>query len=63
VALKDGYSIKKAKREIEQVLGVGYVIQDRYEQQEDFFQILRIEKLLTALLSKEYMSLSFLRMI
>ena len=50
VAIKDGYNIKQAKREIEQVLGAGYLIQDRYEQQEDFFRILRIEKLLTALL-------------
>lgn len=44
------YSIKKAKREIAAVLGEGYVVQDRYEQQEDFFRILRVEKLLTTLL-------------
>lgn len=50
VAIKDGYNIKKAKREIAEILGDGYVILDRYEQQEDFFRILRIEKLLTALL-------------
>ena len=50
VAIAEGYSIKHAKREIATVLGVGYVLQDRYEQQEDFFRILRVEKLLTALL-------------
>ncbi len=50
IALADGYNIKKAKREIMEVLGEGYILQDRYEQQEDFFRILRIEKLLTALL-------------
>lgn len=50
VAVAEDYSIKKAKREIAAVLGEGYVIQDRYEQQEDFFRILRVEKLLTTLL-------------
>ena len=50
VSVAEGYSIKNAKREIATVLGVGYVLQDRYEQQEDFFRILRVEKLLTALL-------------
>jgi lipoprotein-releasing system permease protein len=43
-------NIKQAKRAISQVLGEGYNIHDRYEQQEDFFRILRVEKLLTALL-------------
>lgn len=50
VAVAEDYSIKKAKREIATVLGEGYVVQDRYEQQEDFFRILRVEKLLTTLL-------------
>lgn len=50
VSVAERYSIKNAKREIATVLGDGYVLQDRYEQQEDFFRILRVEKLLTALL-------------
>ena len=50
VGIAKGYSIKKAKREIANILGEGYLIQDRYEQQEDFFRILRVEKLLTTLL-------------
>lgn len=50
VSVAEGYSIKNTKREIATVLGDGYVLQDRYEQQEDFFRILRVEKLLTALL-------------
>lgn len=50
VAIAEGYSIKQTKREIASVLGDGYVLQDRFEQQEDFFRILRVEKLLTALL-------------
>lgn len=50
LSVPDGYTIKKAKREISSVLGDGFIIQDRYEQQEDFFRILRVEKLLTTLL-------------
>lgn len=50
VAVKEGYSIKKAKRELATVLGDRFAVQDRYEQQEDFFRILRVEKLLTTLL-------------
>ena len=43
-------NIKQAKRAIAQVMGEGYNIHDRYEQQKDFFRILRVEKLLTSLL-------------
>lgn len=43
-------NIKQAKRAISQVLGQGYNIHNRYEQQADFFRILRMEKLLTAIL-------------
>lgn len=50
VAVAEGYSVKQAKKEIVSVLGEGYAVQDRYEQQEDFFRILRVEKLLTTLL-------------
>jgi ABC-type lipoprotein release transport system permease subunit len=46
----DGYSIRKIKRDIAAILGDGYLIQDRYEQQEDFFRILHVEKFLTTLL-------------
>lgn len=50
VKVKDGVSIRQAKKELRSVLGNDYQILDRYEQQEDFFRILMIEKLLTALL-------------
>ena len=50
VGVNEAYSIKQTKRDIAAVLGDGYVLQDRFEQQEDFFRILRVEKLLTALL-------------
>ncbi len=50
VQTKQGVSTRQAKRELQSVLGDNYRILDRYQQQEDFFRILRIEKLLTALL-------------
>lgn len=44
------YTTKQTKEEVQKVLGDNFILQDRYEQQEDFFRILRIEKLLTTLL-------------
>lgn len=43
-------SIKQAKKAIQSLLGEGFAVLDRYEQQADFFRILRVEKLLTTLL-------------
>lgn len=48
--LQPGTNMRQAKRQMAAVLGDGYAVQDRYEQQADFFRILKIEKLLTALL-------------
>lgn len=50
IEVKDKSKIKNQKSEISKILGPGYKILDRYEQQSDFFRILRIEKLLTFLL-------------
>lgn len=50
IDLQDGYPAKRAKKDIAALMGNTYSVQDRYEQQEDFFRILRVEKLLTALL-------------
>jgi len=50
VELKIKGSVQAAQREIERLLGDDFLVQDRYEQQADFFRILRIEKWLTALL-------------
>ena len=47
---KEESQIKTIKAEISKMLGKGYQVLDRYEQQADFFRILRIEKLLTILL-------------
>ena len=46
----EGMKTKRVKAQIIKTLGKGYRVQDRYEQQADFFRILRIEKLLTMLL-------------
>ena len=43
-------SVKSAEKQIRKVLGERFIVQNRYEQQEDFFRILKIEKLLTVLL-------------
>ena len=42
--------ITRLKTEIAKTLGANYRVLDRYEQQADFFRILRIEKLLTVIL-------------
>ncbi|MBO4665473.1 MAG: ABC transporter permease [Paludibacteraceae bacterium] len=42
--------VKPAQKQIQRILGNRYVVQNRYEQQADFFRILKVEKLLTALL-------------
>lgn len=47
---KDNSQVKNLKSQLSKHLGPGYKVLDRYEQQADFFRILRIEKLLTVLL-------------
>ena len=47
---KGHFSARQMKTQLRECLGEGYVVADRYEQQSDFFRILKIEKLLTALL-------------
>ena len=44
------YPLRRAEREIQQLLGKDYRVLNRYEQQADFYRILRIEKLLTGIL-------------
>ena len=46
----DGANINRVKKAVRSALGDTYKVQDRYEQQEDFFRIARIEKLLCAIL-------------
>ncbi len=55
--LKDGVSISRAKADIEKVLGTKYKVLDRYEQQEDTFKIMKVEKLIS------YVFLTFILLI
>lgn len=47
--LKPGTDIEQAKRRIARMLGDGYRVQDRYEQQADVFRIMEIEKFISYL--------------
>lgn len=49
LSLKEGTNVRKVKREISRQLGNKFVVQDRYEQQDDVFRIMRIEKLIAYL--------------
>ena len=55
--LKPGTSTDKAKSEIAAQMGADYKVLDRYEQQEDTFKIMKIEKLIS------YIFLTFILMI
>lgn len=57
IRLKGGTDIESAKNDIKKILGDKYVVQDRYEQQEDTFKIMNIEKFIS------YIFLTFILMI
>lgn len=49
IKLKPGTDIYQAQREIKKLLGEDFEVKDRYEQQEDVFRIMKIEKLIAYL--------------
>lgn len=55
--LKSEANVAKTKREIEKLLGCGYVVQDRYEQQESVYKVMQIEKMIS------YIFLTFILMV
>jgi len=55
--IKPGTSIKKAKRELNAVLGNDFLVQDRIEQQQDVFKVVKLEKFIS------YLFLSFILLI
>ncbi len=55
--LKKGVNIASMKSEIKKLLGSKFQVQDRYEQQESTFQIMKIEKLIS------YIFLTFILMV
>ena len=50
VQITPNTSTRQAKRAIQSLLGNDFAVLDRYEQQADFYRILRVEKLMTTLL-------------
>jgi len=50
IKLSPNANLTQTKQKIQRILGEHYQTSDRYEQQADFFKIMRIEKLLTTLL-------------
>ena len=50
IKFKAGTNIAKSQKEIEQILGNGFVVQNRYQQQEASFQMMNIEKWMTFLI-------------
>jgi lipoprotein-releasing system permease protein len=55
--VREGADVQKVKTRLQQMLGEKYVVKDRYEQQEDTFKIMQIEKLIS------YIFLTFILMI
>lgn len=49
VKLKPGVNVSSVKSDIENILGDDFIVKNRYEQQEDVFRIMEIEKLVSYL--------------
>jgi len=50
IQLKPGASVAGTKKELMAVLGADFTVKDRFEQQESYFSIMRIEKWITFLI-------------
>ena len=55
--LKEGTSLRKARNELESILGADYTVQDRIEQQQDVFKVFKLEKFIS------YLFLTFILLI
>lgn len=47
IRVKDGVDVAKVKCDIENILGDGFVVLDRYEQQRDVYKVMQIEKFIS----------------
>ena len=47
IRLTAGADVSEVKRNIETILGSDYIIKDRYEQQDDIYKVMQIEKLIS----------------
>lgn len=50
IKLKEGADPKKSQKAIQQILGKDYSVKNRYEQQESYFNIMKVEKWITFLI-------------
>lgn len=50
LGIKTRGNIRDAQKQIQALVGTDYIVANRYEQQADFYRIVRVEKLLTVLL-------------
>ena len=57
IGLKEGTSVRKAKRELESILGPEFTVKDRIEQQQDVFKVFNLEKFIS------YLFLTFILLI
>ena len=55
--IKNGENIAKTKQDIERILGNGYIVKDRYEQQESIYKVMQVEKIIS------YIFLTFILMV
>lgn len=47
IKIKEGFKADKTKQQLQALLGERFKVQDRYEQQDDIFRVMRIEKLIS----------------
>lgn len=57
IKLKDGVKVQKAHARIQELVGSRFIVLNRYEQQEDVFRIMQVEKLIA------YLFLSFILLV
>lgn len=57
IKVRDGEDIDEVKENVASILGDGFVVQDRYEQQRDIYKVMQVEKLIS------YIFLSFILLV
>lgn len=57
IKIADGYSLHKAEKDIAELMGDEFIVEDRYKQQKDVFKVMNIEKFIS------YIFLSFILLI
>lgn len=63
IRLKDGVSLSRAQREIQALLGDDFQVKNRYQQQEDSFKMMNIEKWMTFLILAFIMTIAIFNVV